>query len=306
MKKQEFFIPCKGENLHCIEWKPEGEVGAVLQIVHGMVEYIDRYDDFARYLCENGIAVVGHDHPGHGHTARGEGELGYINEDFGGQLLVDCTLSVTEYIKGSYPTARNFILGHSMGSFVVRRFITAHSDLVSGVVIVGTGTPPRIALSLGSFLAALISKAKGGRHPSKFLTDLSFAGYNSRFPREEGEHAWISGDRDIVRKYDSDPFCSYTFTAGGFRALYETLLFLSKKKDMDKIRKDLPILITAGGDDPVGEYGKGPAKYYEDCKKQEIKDVALTLYDGMRHEIINETDREKVYADLCGFITLHA
>ncbi|MBQ2730301.1 MAG: lysophospholipase [Clostridia bacterium] len=301
MKKQEFFIPCEGENLHCIEWIPEDRPRAVLQIVHGMVEYIDRYDDFARYLCSQGIAVVGHDHPGHGKTAA-ENDLGYIRKEKGSLLLVNCAYSVTKYIKENYPDVKNFILGHSMGSFVVRRYLTAYSDKVAGAVIVGTGTPPGAVLSLGYGLANLLSKLKGERHPSKFLTNLSFSGYNSRFPKEEGEHAWISRDREIVRKYDSDPFCTYTFTVSGFCVLYETLMFLSKKTDFDRIRKDLPVLVTAGGEDPVGSYGKGPRELYELFKDRGVSDAELKLYEGGRHEIINETDRDSVYRDLCDWI----
>ncbi|MBE6587498.1 MAG: alpha/beta hydrolase [Ruminococcaceae bacterium] len=302
MAKKEFFISCENENLHCIEWTPEGETVAVLQIVHGMVEYIDRYDELAGYLMGRGIAVVGHDHPGHGKTAKKESDLGYISEKDGSGLLVRCTERVTDYVKEKYPSVPNFILGHSMGSFVTRRFITCCGPKVSGAIIVGTGTPPAAVLSLGRGLAGLIGKLYGFRHPSKLLTGISFSGYNSRFPAEEGEHAWISSDREVVARYDKDPFCTYTFRAGGFVTLYDTLLFLAGKKDIHKIPKSLPILITAGGDDPVGSYGKGPrslAKLYRDVG---IEDVSLFLYEGQRHEIINEKDRARVHRELCDWI----
>ncbi len=302
LKKTEFFIEYDGEKLHCLEWLPEKEVKAVLQVVHGMVEYIDRYDDFAEYLCSRGIAVIGHDHPGHGLTAQSADDLGYIKKDGGSVHLVGCTHRVTKYIKENFPAVPNFIMGHSMGSFVVRRYITSMSRDISGVIIMGTGTPPRIALVLGKALANLICAVKGERHPSRLLTNISFAGYNSRFPKEEGEHAWISSDRDVVKKYDNDPFCSYTFRASGFLALYETLLFLSKKSDFENIGKDLPILVNAGGDDPVGEYGKAPAKVYEDFKALGISDVTLSIYEGGRHEIVNEKNKEKVYADIADWI----
>ncbi len=302
MNKKEFIIEYNEEKLHCIEWSPEGEVKAVLQIVHGMVEYIDRYNGFAEYLCSQGIAVVGHDHPGHGKTAQTEDELGYIKTKDKSAHLVDCARRLTEYIKERFPEAPNFIMGHSMGSFVVRRYITSMSSDVSGAVIMGTGTPPRPALLAGRLLAKLISAVKGERAPSRLLTDISFAGYNSRFPKEEGKHAWISSDRDVVNKYDKDPFCSYTFRAGGFIALYETLLFLSKKTDFDNIRRDLPVLVNAGMDDPVGEYGKAPTMVAEDLKGRGVFDVTLCLYEGDRHEILNEKNKEKVYADISQWI----
>ena len=301
LKKREFFIEYGGEKLHCIEWVPESDIKAVLQIAHGMVEYIDRYDGFAKYLCGLGIAVVGHDHPGHGLTAQSKDDLGYIRKE-GSAHLVDCTYRVTEYIKEKFSDIPNFLMGHSMGSFVVRRYITSKSCDISGAVVMGTGMPPRIALLLGKLLAKLICAVKGGKSPSKLLTNISFAGYNSRFPKEEGVHAWISSDRNVVRKYDKDPFCSYTFCAGGFLALYETLLFLSEKRDFEAIRKDLPILVNAGGDDPVGEYGKAPRKVSEDFKVLGISDVTLSLYAGGRHEILNEKNKEKVYEDISNWI----
>ena len=134
---------------------------------------------------------------------------------------------------------------------------------------------------------------------------MSFSGYNNRFPRGEGEHAWISSDTDIVSKYDNDPFCSYIFCTGGFVALYETLIYLAKKQNVHNIRKDIPILVTAGSDDPVGSYGKGPTKCFELYKSLGIKDATLKLYEGQRHEIINEVERERVHADIGDSIFAH-
>lgn len=302
MKKQEFFLPFEGENLHCIQWIPDTPPALVLQIVHGMVEYIDRYDELAAFLCQRGIAVVGHDQPGHGLTAPDADSLGYIKENGGSLHLCACALRVTDHIKEAFPSLPNFILGHSMGSFVVRRLITCASERFSGALIVGTGEPPRGALAAGKALATLIGKMFGFKHRSKLLTSISFAGYNSRFQKDEGIHAWISSDRDIVSKYDKDPFCSYTFTAGGFLALYDTLLFLSKRTDTEKIRKDLPILIAAGNDDPVGEYGKIPRSYFDFCRSLNISDVSLLAYDGQRHEIINEKDRITVHSDIADWL----
>lgn len=301
MIKNDFYIPCGKEKLHCIEWRPETRTLAVLQIVHGMVEYVDRYDGFARFLCGNGIAVVGHDHPGHGKTAANENELGYIDTDGGSALLCFCADAVTNYIGNTYPGVKNFILGHSMGSFVVRRYITKHSDKVSGAIIVGTGTPPLAVLNMGKLLAKAVIRFKGDHHPSELLTKISFAGYNSRFSKEEDEHAWISSDRALVEKYDKDPFCSYTFRVGGFLALYETLIYLAKKENIDKIDKDLPVLITAGKDDPVGSYGKGPSQLRDVYCGAGLSDVTLKLFEG-RHEIINEVNKEKVYESILEWI----
>lgn len=301
MEKKEFFLSCEGEELHCISWTPEGEPIAVLQIVHGMVEYIDRYGELAEYLCSKGVAVVGHDHPGHGKTARSENDLGYIGTADKSGHLCRCTLAVCQYIKDSFFNIPNFILGHSMGSFVVRRFITEYSELVRGAVIVGTGNMPLVVVKAGKALAKLIAVFCGERHPSKLLTDISFAGYNSRFPKEEGKHAWISSDRAVVKKYDSDPYCTYTFRVGGFIALYETLIYLASGKNEDKIRKDLPVFVISGKDDPVGDYGKGPSELGDRLSSLGLLDVTLKLFEG-RHEIINETNREQVHGEIFAWI----
>ncbi len=303
MKKQEFFINCDGTDIHCIQWLPaNGNIKAVLQIVHGMIEYIDRYDSFAAFLCSRGIAVVGHDHPGHGYTAKDESALGVIRRKGGSDHLVACTHCVTEYIKQEFPEYRLFILGHSMGSFVVRRYITKFSPEICGACIMGTASQPLPVLVIGRALAGLISKIKGEAHPSRLLTDISFAGYNKRFPKEEGIHAWISSDRDVVKKYDNDPFCSYIFSAGGFGVLYDTIYALEKKFDFNNIRKDLPVLVNAGREDPVGAYGKGPEACVAVLKDTGLEDVTLMLYDGMRHEILNEKDNKRVYEDILAWI----
>ncbi len=303
MIKNEFFLDRNGESLHCITVSPEEEARAVVCILHGMLEYGERYAPFSEYLAANGIAVVAYDHPGHGKTAKSADELGYIKEEKGSEHLCASAVAVIEKARELYPEKKIFVLGHSMGSFVLRRIMTTHSGIMDGAVVVGTGTPPLPMLRAGRALASLICKIRGGHHPSKLLTNMSFAGYNKRFDRAEGVHAWISSDTQVVKKYDADPFCSYTFRAAGFKALYDTLIYLAKKTDTDKIRKDLPILVTAGAEDPVGEYGKGPAAYYELCKSAGIKDISLKLYDGGRHEIINEKNREEVFGDILTFIS---
>ena len=303
MIKNDFYLSCKGENLHCAEWRPEGECRAVLQIVHGLVEYIERYSAFASFLCDRGVAVVGHDHPGHGKTARIKDDLGHIDMKSGSSLLVDCTERVAEYIRESYPGLPRYILGHSMGSFVVRRYMTLYSKDLAGAVVMGTGTPPTPVLFAGRIMASIVGAFKGERHPSNFLKNLSFSGYNSRFPKEEGPNAWLSRNLAEVKKYDSDPLCGYTFTAGGFRTLYDTLYSLARKNDHENIKKDLRVLIVSGADDPVGSYGKGPSDLCRLYGDLGLTDVSLKLYAGGRHEILNEVNREQVCLDIFDWIT---
>ena len=165
----------------------------------------------------------------------------------------------------------------------------------------GTASMPVTVLTAGRALASMVSAFKGEAHPSKLLTNISFAGYNSRFPKEEGIHAWISSDREVVKKYDSDPFCSYTFSAGGFGVLYDTIYALERKKDFENIRKDLPVFVVAGEEDPVGAYGKGPLKCAEALKSLGLS-PETKLYPEMRHEILNEKGKEAPYLDILNFI----
>ncbi len=302
MTERCFQLSHKDQLLHCVAYIPEGEVRAVLQIVHGMVEYVERYRDFAAFLCERGIAVVGHDHPGHGQTAKTEADLGYIDKKEGSELLVECAAAVTERISADFPGVPRFILGHSMGSFVLRRYLTRHSDKVNGAIVMGTAEQPLPVLIAGKGLASFIGALLGKRHRSKLLTDISFAGYNSRFDKAEGIHAWISRDREIVKKYDADPYCTYTFTASAFYVLYDTIYALAKKRGFENVRKDIPVLVTAGESDPVGAYGKGPTACADTFKALGLSDVTLTLYKDMRHEVLNEIGREEVYKDILNWL----
>jgi len=305
VKKTELYIEHNNEMLHVVRWEPCGEVRAVLQIVHGMVEHIERYAPFAEYLCSNGVAVVGHDHPGHGRTAADKESLGFIERKGGDRLLVECAYRVTEWIRESFGGKPNFILGHSMGSFVVRRYMTEHSGAVCGAVVMGTGTPPVPILSAGRAMAGAIGKIFGKHHRSPFLKSISFAGYNSRFPKEEGANAWLSSDAREVKKYNDDPLCGYTFTASAFGVLYDLLYYVARLENSENIRKDLPVLIVSGEDDPVGDYGKAPMALSESFKSLGLSDCEYILYSGARHEILNEKCNSCVREDVLSWIDKH-
>lgn len=307
MKKNDFYIGGASPDvrLHCIVWEPEGECAATVQIVHGMVEYADRYNGTAEYLCQRGIAVVAHDHPGHGHTAADDSELGYIPREGGSELLVECVYEVTKYIKNRFPDVPNFILGHSMGSFVTRRYLTKYGDAVHGVVIVGTGDQPRAALFAARGMASLISALRGEKYRSRFLTGLTFSGYNKRCEKDEGRNAWICSDRELMTAHDKDKYSTFMFTASAYGVLFDTLTYLAKGTNFDRIPKNLPILVMAGDEDPVGSYGRAPAAFAEKCRAAGIRDVDLRLYEGDRHEVLNEKDKEKVLEDLYVWLKAH-
>lgn len=307
MKKSELYLPGVSSDvkLHCIVWEPEGECLAAVQIVHGMIEYADRYSGTAEYLCRRGFAVVAHDHPGHGLTAKNDGDLGYIPREGGSELLVECVYEVTKYTKERFPGVPNFILGHSMGSFITRRYLTKYGGCVHGAVIVGTGDQPRATLFAARTAASLISALKGARYRSPLLTRLAFGSYNKRCEADEGPNAWICSDRELMRVHDEDKYSTFMFTAAGYGVLFDTLTYLAKGVNFERIPKSLPILVMAGEEDPVGSYGKAPAAFAERCKAAGIRDVDLRLYEGDRHEVLNETDKEKVLEDLFVWLKAH-
>lgn len=303
MKKEFYYLSRDGvTRIHAVEWIPEGEVKAVLQICHGMSEYIDRYDEFARYLCEKGIYVAGHDHLGHGESIQGEEYYGYFHEKHGNQYVIGDIHKLRGITVKKYPEAPYFILGHSMGSFLLRQYLTIYGNGLTGAVIMGTGSHGRLILDAGQFMCRIVAAFKGWKYRSTFINNLSFGGYNKKFKNDVTGATWLSRNVENCQKYAADPLCSFTFTVNGYYQMFRGLKTLTGKKSVERIPKELSIFFVAGSDDPVGNFGKSVQKVYGKYRAAGIKDVKLKLYKNDRHEILNETDRETVYADLYRWI----
>ena len=302
--KQEFYYPSRDgkTQIHAIEWVPEGEIKGVLQICHGMVEYIDRYHEFAEYMSENGYYVTGHDHLGHGKSIQSEEELGYFDETRGNQYVIGDIQKLREMTMKKYPDAPYYMLGHSMGSFLLREYLTMYGKGLDGAVIMGTGYQSALILNAGQLVCRVIAAFKGWKHRSRFVDNLSFGSYNKRFEPSETTKDWITSDREKRQKYVEDTLCSYMFTLGAYYQMFEGMKVLTKKESLERIPKDLPILFVSGKDDPVGAFGKSVTKVYEKYKSAGIHNVSIHLYQGDRHEILNEVDREKVYHDILRWI----
>ena len=278
----------------------EGEVRAVFQLCHGMCEYILRYEDFAAYLCAHGIAFAGNDHLGHGETAACADDLGYT---VGAQYLIEDARRLTEVLKERFGTEIPFFFaGHSMGSFIARAYLSQYGkDGIDAAVIIGTAGPGA-PTGAGKAVARLIGAVRGDRYRSKLLKAMAFGSYTKRCPKGCSPSAWISRDEVLVARYDADPFCSYLFTVRGYVDLFTLLGGVSAKSWAGTVPKDLPILLTAGEEDPVGAYGKGVREVYRRLQACGVRDVTLRLYPEDRHEILNELDREAVYADMLAYI----
>ncbi len=272
---------------------PKCEIKGIVQICHGMCEYILRYREFALELCRAGFLVCGNDHIGHGNTAANDDELGYTAASDGALIMVRDARMVSGIVRQKYPQLPFILLGHSMGSFVARRYIEMFGEELAGAIIVGTGGPES-PTAMGKLLAKTIIKVKGEHHRSKLLDKIAFGSYNKKFKDEKDKNSWLSRDESIREKYAEDKFCTFKFTARGFYDLFDLLGSVSTEDWAKKLPRDLPILLMSGDMDPVGNYGRGITKVYKMMTKAGLCDVTMRLYNGARHELLNETSRKEI------------
>ena len=306
--RDEFYFPSKDGNteIHTIEWKPEGEVRAVLQICHGMVEYIRRYDEFAQFLCGEGYYVVGNDHLGHGKSIQAKSEYGFFNEKYGNACVLGDMHTLRQRTEKKYPGVPYFMLGHSMGSSLLRQYIQMYGNGLSGAVLMGTvADHKKAALLFGKSLCRVMAAFRGWHYRSKMVDNLVLGAYNKKFKPARTRADWITSDNENLDMYVADPLCSFMFTVNAYYNVFSGMIGIQRKESVYMIPKGLPVLFVSGADDPVGEFGKGVRKIYEKYRAAGIRDVTLRLYTGDRHEILNETDRDQVYKDLLGWFEKH-
>ncbi|MDD7389673.1 MAG: alpha/beta hydrolase [Lachnospiraceae bacterium] len=303
MKKHFTYLSSDGiTNIHAIEWIPDREVKAILQISHGMVEYIDRYDDFARYLNQYGIYVTGNDHLGHGLSVQRDSLHGYFHKDKGNEYVIGDIHKLRKTAEKKYPHVPYFMLGHSMGSFLIRQYMELYGKGLSGVIIMGTGSQPVPVLIGGKILCRCIAAVKGWEYRSALIDNMAFASYNKRFEPARTDKDWLTKDETIVDAYLASPWCTFRFTVNAYYHMFRGIQFLQKKKNIQKIPQDLPLFLVSGADDPVGNFGKSVRRVYKNYKACGIQNVHMKLYADDRHEILNETDRHTVYKDILNWI----
>ena len=290
--------------LHAIRWIPEGEPVAILQIIHGMQEYVDRYDEFANYLAEKGILVIGNDHLGHGKSVGEKGTAyGYFCKNDPATVLVRDAHRLKKMTQEDYPGVPCFILGHSFGSFIAREYITRYGTGIKGAIIQGTAYMPSGTIGSLRGLVNFLQFVMGEKYRSAMVNNMAFKGYLKRIPDHRTNFDWLSHNEESIDKYIADPACNFVFTLNGFKTMAEILKRIQDVDKMEDIPKDLPILITAGKEDPVGSYGDAPKRLYSIYKDiLQLKNVELKLYDDMRHELQQEVGREKVFEDQYAWI----
>lgn len=296
--------------IHCRKWLPEATPVAVVQLVHGMVEYIERYDEFAQFLNSKGYVVVGHDHIGHGHSAASDEELGIMTGKHPSDFMVEDIYTHYSMTKKDYPDLPYFILGHSMGSYMTRKFLSVKADKLEGLngaVIMGTGQEAASTCNAGLAVIAIMSLFKGKNYRSAFARDMTYSAPYKAYDCYGKDYAnsWLSNNVESVEKYYHDKYCTYMFSLNAYKGLVEATKYDGNPKNIAKMRKDMPLLVVSGADDPVGNCGKGTTAAADAFKAAGITDVTLKLYKGDRHEILNELDRATVYDDIYSWFESH-
>jgi alpha-beta hydrolase superfamily lysophospholipase len=271
-----------------------------------MVEYIERYAAFAEFLTGKGILVTGHDHLGHGQSVSSQEDWGYIGLPHPSNLMVEDMHTLRTMVQAQYPDVPYFMMGHSMGSYMLRKYLCIHPDGVDGAILMGTGTVAPAITLFGMGTVRLRAVFHGWHYRSRFVAESSFGRPYRRYDLtgKDAANSWLSKNEKSVRAYYADPRCTFTFTLNGYLALYEAVFYAVQSKNAAKLPKKLPLLLVSGKDDPVGDFGAGVRKAYDMYKGCGIEDITCRLYENDRHEIINETDREDVYADILSWMNV--
>ena len=293
--------------VHAVRWTPEdGKYRAVLQITHGMVEYIERYRAFAEFLNDNGFLVVGHDHIGHGESVVSKDEWGFFAEHPSDTVVADMH-TLREITRKEHPGVPYFMLGHSMGSYMLRKYLAIHGEGLTGAIIMGTGCIPDNTTKLAMFIAKLQAAFFGWHHRSKLLQKLSYDKYYHQFDLKvkDASNSWLTKDVVIVKTYYADPKCTFVFTVNAYMGLFEAVLFDNQQENIEAVPKSLPLFFVSGAMDPVGGCGSGVKKVYNKFDVAGKEDITWKLYDNDRHEILNETDRDVVYHDIRAWMNVH-
>ena len=309
--KQTFTFPSSDgvTDIHAVLWTPDTQPRGIVQITHGMIEYIDRYDAFARFLASQGFVVAGSDLLGHGDSVLSQELWGYIGygkhpEHY---LIKDMHRLRTIVAKQYAADLPYFMLGHSFGSYLLRAYLAVHGEGLSGALLLGTGYEKPVVVRFVLTLAHLLALLHFGnwRYHSKLIRDITMTAAYHKFDltgNDKGS-SWLTRDEAVVEAYYREPRCQFLFTLNGYRALLQTVLFVCTQSNAARIPQELPLFVVSGEDDPVGNLGKGVRQSYAMLEKAGIADLTLKLYPGYRHELLNETGREAVYADLLAWIS---
>jgi alpha-beta hydrolase superfamily lysophospholipase len=276
-------------------------IRGIVQISHGMCEYIDRYDDFAKFLAENKYVVCGHSHVGHGKSIISKDNYGFFSKKDGYKFLIEDLYQMTQIIKKRFPKVPCYLLGHSMGSFIARCYASKYGNKIRGLLLSGT-CGPKLMVDTGIQIANLVISRKGDKFRSRFINRIAIEIFNTNFKPVRTKLDWTSSDEKIIKEHLKDKMSSFIFTASGFKDLFYLVKNCNDIKCVSKIPVDLPIYIFSGDKDPVGENGEGVYRVYNMLKLAGVRDVTLKLYKNGRHEMLCEKNRKEVYDDVLDWL----
>jgi alpha-beta hydrolase superfamily lysophospholipase len=275
---------------------PDGEAKGIVQLVHGMAEHKERYVPFMKFLCEHGYVCVIHDHRGHGDSVRSKDDYGYFYEN-GKEAIVQDVYQVTNWIKEKYPNLKLYLFGHSMGSLIVRCYTKKYDADIDGLIVCGSPSNNKAAGAAVALAKAMIL-VKGDHAAGNLLQKMGLGHYNDDFDADFSPNDWISENRENVIAYDADPKCGFIFTLNGFLNLFLLVQDTYSEKGWECHHPRLPVFFLSGEEDPC----MGSREEFEDAirfmRKVGYRDTKAKIYPGMRHEILNEEDREQVYEDV--------
>ena len=280
----------------------ETAINATLLIVHGMAEHSGRYAEFAQFLADHGVAVATYDQLGHGKTVKSAKDLGFFGHEHPVQSLLKDVIVMADSLKARHPTVPHFVMGHSMGSFIVRNVLKHHARNFSGAILMGTAdTNPltKILLPVNKLLTKVAPKK-----PNTLIANTMNKVLNSKLNNRtsSSEFAWLSEDAAAVEAYEADPLTGFEFTNNGFMTLFTLMEAGLNKNWATTITKNFPMLLVSGENDPIGDMGRGIRKIATRLDKQHFDHISVQLYPHMRHEPLHEKNKEQVYQDILDWI----
>lgn len=302
MATETFFLTMDdGARIFVRSWNKVKSPQGVLQIAHGMAEHGARYRSFARFCNEHGFIVVANDHRGHGQTGEKSGVMGYFAEQDGFDRVVDDLRAVRSWIGETYPDLPTFLMGHSMGSFLARRYLQTYGESIDGAILMGSSGDPGFATKVGKFVARLQMRGDPTK-PSKLLDTMAFGTYNRSIKGAKTKFDWLSRDENEVQKYIADPHCGMVCSAGFFFDLFTGLELIHDPALIKHVPKEIPIFVVSGDADPVGAFGKGIAQFVGQLKEYGLTNIKVKLYPGARHELLQELNKQEVMDDLAQWL----
>lgn len=300
VKKEEFYYLSADQNtkIHTVEWMPHADPVAVLQVAHGITEHILRYEEVAEYFTKQGIVVVGNDHLGHGSSIAEQSDFMYCKK---WDNLVEDVHTLQQMQRKKYPDIPYYMLGFSLGSFVVRNYLSKYPEAVDAVILMGTGMTPQFQIALAHMIVKKEAGKIGEKNSSPLIQQLSFETYNKNFKPNQTSCDWLCKDKDGLENYINDEVCGKIISAGLFRELLHGMAIAGKKETIMQMNKELPVRLISGDEDPVGEHGKGVDRVLKVFKKAGMERISMKLYPG-RHDILHEACKDIVLQDITEWI----